>query len=65
MKYIFHFVDISEVHYESVFGMKELMQFVQQAQTLRLKNLTSGLEEVVNLKYVTRIEELIEQPDMD
>lgn len=58
MKYIFHFVDNKSVIYESVFTMIELMLFINQGQTLKLKSSLSTKDELVNLKYVIRIEEL-------
>jgi hypothetical protein len=60
MKYIFHFVDSKQVMYESVFKMIELMIFLQQAQSLRLKSIASDQDELVNFKYVMRIEEFVD-----
>jgi hypothetical protein len=62
MKYIFHFTDKSHTNYESVFNPIELMTFLQQSQVLKLKNILSNQEELVNLKYVIRIEKFVEIP---
>lgn len=58
MVYAFYFVDGTRCRYNTIFTLRELLAFVQQAQTLKLTNDISELEECVNLKYVMRIEEL-------